>query len=91
MGPAYGKLSGTSLCLKPGEVFWAGRHDVGARISEFGAVVILAYHPKIAPILVYERYEGFGLKSAEPATLLLILIALVAFILLRLELLPKSK
>jgi molybdate/tungstate transport system permease protein len=60
-------------------------------ISEFGAVVILAYHPKIAPILVYERYEGFGLKSAEPATLLLILIALVAFILLRLELLPKSK
>ena len=60
-------------------------------ISEFGAVVILAYHPKIAPILVYERYEGFGLKAAEPATLLLILVALAAFILLRLELLPKSK
>ena len=30
-------------------------------ISEFGAVVILAYHPKIVPVLVYERFEGFGL------------------------------
>ncbi|HUI87925.1 MAG TPA: ABC transporter permease [Anaerolineales bacterium] len=60
-------------------------------ISEFGAVVILAYHPKIAPVLVYERYEGFGLKAAEPATLLLILVAMIAFILLRLELLPGGR
>ncbi len=30
-------------------------------ISEFGAVVILAYHPKIVPVLVYERFNGFGL------------------------------
>ncbi len=28
-------------------------------ISEFGAVVILAYHPKIVPVLVYERFDGF--------------------------------
>jgi molybdate/tungstate transport system permease protein len=28
-------------------------------ISEFGAVVILAYHPKIVPVLVFERFEGF--------------------------------
>jgi molybdate/tungstate transport system permease protein len=60
-------------------------------ISEFGAVVILAYHPKIAPVLVYERFEGFGLNAAQPIALLLILVALVVFILLRLALLPENE
>lgn len=59
-------------------------------ISEFGAVVILAYNPKIAPVLVYERFEGFGLNAAEPIALLLILVALVVFILLRLALMPEK-
>ncbi len=59
-------------------------------ISEFGAVVILAYHPKIVPILVYERFEGFGLDAAQPIALLLILVALVVFISLRLALLPEQ-
>jgi molybdate/tungstate transport system permease protein len=58
-------------------------------ISEFGAVVILAYHPKITPVLVYERFEGFGLDAAQPVALLLILVALVVFITLRLLLLPE--
>lgn len=52
-------------------------------ISEFGAVVILAYHPKIAPVLIFERFEGFGLKAALPAAVVLVLVALVAFTLLR--------
>jgi molybdate/tungstate transport system permease protein len=60
-------------------------------ISEFGAVVILAYHPKITPILVYERFEGFGLDAAQPIALLLILVALVVFISLRLALLPEHE
>ena len=60
-------------------------------ISEFGAVVILAYHPKIVPVLVYERFEGFGLDAAQPIALLLILVALVVFILLRLALLPENE
>ena len=58
-------------------------------ISEFGAVVILAYHPKIVPVLIYERFEGFGLDAAQPIALLLILVALVVFISLRLALLPE--
>jgi molybdate/tungstate transport system permease protein len=60
-------------------------------ISEFGAVVILAYHPKIVPVLVYERFEGFGLEAAQPIALLLILVALVVFISLRLALLPERE
>jgi len=46
-------------------------------LSEFGAVVILAYHPKIAPVLVYERFEGFGLAAAQPVAAVLVLLALL--------------
>lgn len=60
-------------------------------ISEFGAVVILAYHPKIVPVLVYERFEGLGLVAAQPVALLLILVALVSFLLIRLLLLPGNR
>lgn len=51
-------------------------------VSEFGAVVILAYHPKVVPVLVYERFEGFGLAAAQPLALLLILCALLVFVLI---------
>lgn len=59
-------------------------------ISEFGAVIILAYHPKIVPVLVYERFMGYGLDAAQPVALLLIIVALIVFITLRLALLPKN-
>ncbi len=52
-------------------------------ISEFGAVVILAYHPMTAPVLIFERFQNFGLKYALPVTVLLIIISLVVFTLLR--------
>jgi molybdate/tungstate transport system permease protein len=60
-------------------------------ISEFGAVVILAYNPKIIPTLVYERFEGFGLKAAEPVALIVIVVALVVFVALRTLLSPRIK
>ena len=59
-------------------------------ISEFGAVVILAYHPKIAPVLIYERFEGFGLAAAIPTTVVLILAAMAVFLFIRV-LLPEQK
>lgn len=52
-------------------------------ISEFGAVVILAYHPMVAPVLIYDRYESFGLDSARPVAVLLITVCLMIFVLLR--------
>jgi molybdate/tungstate transport system permease protein len=80
----------------PSQAFWhvtlpqawrgvfAGALMMWARgISEFGAVVILAYHPKIMPVLVYERFEGFGLGAALPAAVILILTVLVVFSVLR--------
>ena len=53
-------------------------------LSEFGAVVIVAYHPMITPVLIYERYTSFGLKYARPVAILFILVSLVFFIGLRL-------
>jgi molybdate/tungstate transport system permease protein len=52
-------------------------------ISEFGAVIILAYHPMIAPVLVYERFETYGLDYARPVAVLLIIVSVLVFIVLR--------
>jgi molybdate/tungstate transport system permease protein len=60
-------------------------------ISEFGAVVIVAYHPMIAPVLIYERFEGYGLKYSQPVAVWLVLICLTLFLILRLLTLPKKK
>jgi len=53
-------------------------------MSEFGAVVIVAYHPMIAPVLIYDRFGAYGLKYARPVAVLFILVSLVFFIVLRL-------
>jgi len=52
-------------------------------ISEFGAVVIIAYHPMIAPVLIYERFESMGLKYSQPVAVWLISLCLLLFLLLR--------
>jgi len=48
-------------------------------ISEVGALLILAYYPKTAPILMYERFEEFGLDSATPVTIVVIVCCLFIF------------
>jgi molybdate/tungstate transport system permease protein len=60
-------------------------------ISEFGAVIILAYHPKIVPTLIYERFEGFGLSAARPVAVVLIIVILFMFTLLRMLFLPDQE
>jgi molybdate/tungstate transport system permease protein len=69
----------------------AGAMMMWARgISEFGAVVIIAYHPQIVPVLVFERLQGFGLDAARPVAVILILGALVIFSLLRAVVMPHA-
>ena len=58
-------------------------------LSEFGAVVIVAYHPMITPVMIYERFGSFGLKYARPVSVVFILVCLVFFIFLRM--LSKEK
>ncbi len=53
-------------------------------LSEFGAVVILAYHPMSAPVLIYERFTSFGLKYSRPIAAIMVLASLIIFIVIRL-------
>ncbi len=52
-------------------------------LSEFGAIVIIAYHPMVTPVLIYERFGAFGLKYSRPIAALFVLICLVFFVILR--------
>ena len=52
-------------------------------VSEFGAIVILVYHPRVASVLSYERFTAFGLRSALPVAAVLVLLALVPLVALR--------
>ena len=52
-------------------------------VSEFGAIVILVYHPRVASVLSYERFTAFGLKDAIPVAAVLLLIALIPLAALR--------
>ncbi|MBN1106948.1 MAG: ABC transporter permease [Deltaproteobacteria bacterium] len=60
-------------------------------ISEFGAVVVVAYHPMTAPVLIYERFEAYGLKYSQPVAVWLVLVCLILFFLLRILAIRKAK
>ncbi len=53
-------------------------------LSEFGAVAIVAYHPIVAPVLIYERFGAFGLKYARPVSVVFLAVCLVFFVVVRL-------
>ncbi len=53
-------------------------------LSEFGAVVIIAYHPMVTPVLIWERFTSFGLAYARPVAAVFMIICLTVFVLMRL-------
>jgi len=55
-------------------------------VSEFGAVLIIAYFPRTAPTLAYERLTSEGLDAARPVALLLVGLCLLVFALVRVAL-----
>jgi molybdate/tungstate transport system permease protein len=52
-------------------------------ISEFGAVVVLAYNPKVISVLSYDRFTTGGLRDALPVAATLVLVSVVPLVLLR--------
>ncbi len=58
-------------------------------LSEFGAIVIIAYYPMVTPILIWERFGAYGLEFAQPVAAIFIAVCLIFFILLRM--LAKEK
>ena len=70
-------LSARSI-LMGGIMAWA------RAISEFGAVVLIAYFPMTAPVYIFTEYNQYGLEAAAPAAALLLVVSLSVFISLRL-------
>ena len=60
-------------------------------ISEFGAVVIVAYYPMTTPVMIFQRFNDFGLANARAISVILILICVIIFIGLRLVAKPSRK
>ena len=60
-------------------------------VSEFGAVVVLTYNPKVASVLIFDRFTSDGLPGALPAALALLLVALTVFLLVRLLQRPEAR
>jgi molybdate/tungstate transport system permease protein len=52
-------------------------------VSEFGAIVILTYNPKVASVLSYDRFTSFGLDEALPVAAVLVILAVVPLVVLR--------
>lgn len=52
-------------------------------VSEFGAIVILTYNPKVVSVLSFDRFTSFGLREALPVAAVLALLALVPLTILR--------
>lgn len=53
-------------------------------MSEFGAVAIVAYHPMVTSVLIYERFGAYGLRYARPVAVLFLGVCLTLFIFVRL-------
>ncbi|MEX2181362.1 MAG: ABC transporter permease [Gemmatimonadaceae bacterium] len=69
-------LAGRGL-LASAVVMWA------RAVSEFGAIVIITYNPKVASVLSYDRFTSFGLAEALPVAAALAILALLPLTLLR--------
>ena len=52
-------------------------------VSEFGAIVILTYNPKVVSVLSYDRFTSYGLSEALPVAAVLVLFALIPLAALR--------
>ncbi|MET1124490.1 MAG: ABC transporter permease [Archaeoglobaceae archaeon] len=63
-------LSGAVMC-------WA------RAMSEVGAILIVAYYPKTAQVLVMDYFNNYGLRAAMPIATLMIGISLTIFVVLR--------
>lgn len=53
-------------------------------LSEFGAVVMIAYNPMVTPVLIWERFSSFGLEHARPVAAIFVTICLAIFVAMRL-------
>ena len=69
-------LAGRGL-LAAAVVMWA------RAVSEFGAIVVLTYNPKVVSVLSYDRFTSYGLGAVLPVAAVLVILALMPLVVLR--------
>ncbi|WP_456368318.1 tungstate ABC transporter permease WtpB [Thermococcus sp.] len=52
-------------------------------ISEVGAILVVAYYPKTAQILILEYFNNYGLRASRPIAVIMMALSLGIFVLLR--------
>ncbi len=52
-------------------------------LGEFGAVVILVYHPMTTPVLIFDRFTSFGLSFSAPVAAVIIGFSILVFVVVR--------
>ncbi len=55
----------------------------GRGLGEFGAVIMIAYHPMVAPVLIYDRFTSYGLSYSAPVASIMIIISIFIFLSVR--------
>ncbi|RYA24948.1 molybdenum ABC transporter permease [Malaciobacter halophilus] len=52
-------------------------------LGEFGAVVILVYHPMTTPVLIFDRFNSYGLSFSAPVAAVIIGFSVLVFLVVR--------
>ena len=52
-------------------------------LSEFGAIVVIAYHPMVSAVYLFDRLNNYGLEYATPVAVLILVVSLAVFIISR--------
>ncbi|AXX87695.1 ABC transporter permease [Malaciobacter marinus] len=52
-------------------------------LGEFGAVVILVYHPMTTPVLIFDRFNSYGLSFSAPVAAVIIGFSVLVFLAVR--------
>lgn len=81
-GP-WAAFFGVTLPLARGALVSGAVMTWARALSEFGAVVVLVYYPMTAPVLIYDRFQAFGLGAAQPIAAVVVIVALILFAALR--------
>ena len=81
--PAWRAFRRITLPLAGRGLVAAGVVMFARAVSEFGAIVILTYNPKVASVLSYDRFTSYGLDEALPVAAVLVLLAIVPLVALR--------
>lgn len=60
-------------------------------ISEVGAILIVAYFPKTAPVLILDRFNEYGLSASKPISVIMIVLSILLFSVFRLVRYKRNK